>query len=146
VLEKISSKIFCQKTTKFRAHPKKMRKSSKIVRKNMGLLRMEIFEGTYMRPRYSPYQFPRGQANGAELGLFCLFSVKLGYSIIVSMQKNRAIFYTAIFEKKQPRLFSILTKYSVIQAVLTKRNRRYTEIWKSKNEPLKADTVENFTH
>jgi hypothetical protein len=92
-----------------------------------------------MRPRYSPYQFPRGQANEAELGLFCIFSVKLGYSIIVSIQKNRAIFYKTLFEKKQLCLFGILTKYSVKQVILTKRNKRYTENQKSKKRHLQVD-------
>jgi hypothetical protein len=92
LLEKIGSQTFGQKSPKFHTHAKKPGKTSNIVRKNMSLLRMEIFEGTYMRPRYSPCQFPRGQVNRAELGLFCSFSAKLTFSIIVSMQKNQAIF------------------------------------------------------
>lgn len=49
------SKIW-RKTAKFSLTEPKIQKCSKISRKKRVWLRMEIFVGTYMRPRYSPCQ------------------------------------------------------------------------------------------
>jgi hypothetical protein len=62
---------------------------------------MEIFDSTYMRPRYSPCLGTKGTTEKAEIELICCFSHKLGFSIVVLVEKNLVIFQLHFFGEKQ---------------------------------------------
>ena len=62
---------------------------------------MEIFEGTYMRPRYSPCQANELEANMAKTRAFFGFKRYLGVLILVSITKNGSIREYWAFGAKQ---------------------------------------------
>jgi hypothetical protein len=68
-----------QKSAKFTCLRENRVKSSKGSRKNGFLFGMEIFGGTYMRPRYSPCDALRGGIEKANLRLFWHFNAKSGF-------------------------------------------------------------------
>jgi hypothetical protein len=53
---------------------------------------MEIFGGTYMRPRYSPCIGSKRSIEKAKIRLFRRFSPKLGVTIIAQNENNKPIF------------------------------------------------------
>jgi hypothetical protein len=83
-------------------------------------LGMEIFGGTYMRPRYSPCQSFRGQPNVADLKLFKGLRLDLGFIILVYMIKKSGSFRINRFAAKQSKNLGIKLKQLQIMVDLRK--------------------------
>ena len=81
---------------------------------------MEIFEGTYMRPRYSPCIVSKGNTEKAKIRSFCRSNPKSGSTIIAQSKNNKSIFWFSLFGKKHSVVVNFKIKYALICDFLPK--------------------------
>ena len=108
--QKLLALIFMVKSSRFLGTDEKCSESSKYNRKNNASVRMEIFAGTYMRPRYFPCQVSTGTMKKAEISLLCHFGFKLGFRILVPCRKKWLVLEAELFDTIHQRRTQITIK------------------------------------